>query len=235
MPSVFVCFSALDFAIRVADYSLKKGDVIILDDAGLSAMSGDAMTREVKTIGKIFQSIRHRSLVILLTVPSLQSLAKSARVNSDYYMEPQRWDVRSNRTVCKFQHYSHSPITGKAYRSNHIKAYKKLNPITGFTESVKEKMLSISVPLASEHITKEYDAFKKKRMKEFDVGIADMLTREKDKTTAKGLSNKEIVAKIKRKRDDFVLDGKVSHVKVMEEFNCGDAKARNLAKLANLS
>ena len=82
-----VFFTPKDFAKKVSE-KLPKGYPLIMDDAGLSIHSSEAMGKEIRAISKTLQSIRHRNCLVFLTVPSLALLAKSTRILSDYYCQP---------------------------------------------------------------------------------------------------------------------------------------------------
>ena len=61
----------------------QPGDVIILDEAGISAGSRDAMTRESKVLGKVLQSIRYLKYLTIFTVPNALFLDKQIRLLCD--------------------------------------------------------------------------------------------------------------------------------------------------------
>lgn len=61
----------------------QPGDVIILDEAGISAGSRDAMTKESKVLGKVLQSIRYLKYLTVFTVPNALFLDKQIRLLCD--------------------------------------------------------------------------------------------------------------------------------------------------------
>lgn len=225
-----VFFTPRDFANKVAE-KLPRSFPLVLDDAGLSIHSTEALSKEIRAISKTLQSIRHRSLCVFLTVPSFNLLASSTRVLSDYLFEPLRIDYRAGETITKFHRIKFDTINGNLYRSNPIRMYKKFNEITGFTEPVAEKVLNIRIPKASKKVCRAYDKFKRERMLEFDEENAANLEREHTKKVTKSLSNKQIVDRVHRSRDKFVKNNEISTELIMFEFNLSKYKAQNIKKL----
>jgi len=109
-----VCFSASQFANLVSK-KLPKGSAIIIDDAGLSLYSREAMTKIVRQISKIFQSMRYKNLLIFLTLPSLGSLDKGVRELVNGYFEPLDIDFEIEKVKCKYHRLQVNPKTGKMY------------------------------------------------------------------------------------------------------------------------
>lgn len=229
-----VFFTARDFAKKVAQ-PLKKAEVLILDDSGLSIHSSEAMKLEIRNISKTLQSIRHRGLVVILTMPSLNLIAKSTRVLSDYYFEPLRIDYRTNETITKFQRLTFNPISGDMYRANAERVSYEKNPNTGLTECKRRKYLQIKVPKASDKICKAYDKYKKERMKEFDEQNYLEIENQHSKKIKKSLTNKQLAGQIKRWPDKFMLNNRLSIEKIMYELDVGRDKAKSLRKMVETS
>ena len=61
----------------------KPGDVITLDEAGISAGSKDSMTKGVKSLSKVIQSTRYLQLCTIFTLPNVNFLDKSIRYMID--------------------------------------------------------------------------------------------------------------------------------------------------------
>lgn len=74
-------FSIQDFISLVQNG--KPGDVIILDEAGISASNKDALSKEVKTLGKVIQSIRYLQYCTVFTIPNINFLDKQVRLMVD--------------------------------------------------------------------------------------------------------------------------------------------------------
>ena len=109
-----VCFSASQFAALVAK-KLPKGSAIIIDHAGLSLYNREAMTKVVRQISKVFQSMRYKNLLIFLTLPSLGSLDKGVRELVNGYFEPLEIDFDIEKVKCKYHRLQVNPKSGKIY------------------------------------------------------------------------------------------------------------------------
>ena len=64
-----VMFDVSDFVDYIVDGGLKKGNSVILDDAGVFMNSRDWQTVQNKAISIVAQSFRYRNLITFITVP----------------------------------------------------------------------------------------------------------------------------------------------------------------------
>lgn len=74
-------FDIPDFINRVR--SGKAGDVIILDEIGISAGSRDALTKTSKTLSKVVQSVRYLQYCTIFTIPNANFLDRQIRLMVD--------------------------------------------------------------------------------------------------------------------------------------------------------
>lgn len=95
----------------------KPGDVIIFDEIG--AMTGfnsrKAMSSENIALSSLFQTIRSRNLIIILTTPNFGYIDKSLRELIDFNLTAESIDFKKN--VCKFkiQSLQMNPVLAKPY------------------------------------------------------------------------------------------------------------------------
>lgn len=61
----------------------KPGDVVILDEVGVSAGSRDALTKTSKTLSKVVQSVRYLQYCTIFTIPNANFLDKQIRLMVD--------------------------------------------------------------------------------------------------------------------------------------------------------
>lgn len=88
VPSLNVGFEMESLVYSIPDFieRIKKqepGTAIILDEAGISAGSRDAMTKESKVLGKTIQSIRYLKHCTVFTLPNANFLDKQVRLLID--------------------------------------------------------------------------------------------------------------------------------------------------------
>lgn len=174
-PSESIVFNASDFANIVAKEKLPKGFPIIIDDSGITAGSSDAVTKEVKAISKIMQSVRSRNLIIILNLPHFFLLAKNVRTLLEYYLEPVKLNREQKICHAKFRILKISPLTGDVYRYSPIKNFP-VQHWTGYKQTKKMKITTLAFPMVPQEIADEYEELKRKKMHEFNVRQAKSLT-----------------------------------------------------------
>jgi len=155
-PNESIAFSAEDFT-KIAAEKHPRHFPLILDDAGLSAFSGDALTLKVKRMSKIAQSIRHKHWQIMFNLPSFELMAKSVKITNHYYLEPVWIDYEKQITHAKFQRLKIHPFTGALKRMNMVRKIKIPNPITGYVDLQRQKILTVPVPKVSDKIARQYE------------------------------------------------------------------------------
>ncbi len=142
-----VCFTASDFAHWLAKgSSLPKGTVIILDDAGLVLYSKQTMQKVCVELGKAFQSMRYKNLIVILNLPSYKMLEAHVRKLLYDYIEVVGRIIRRNENIAKIHALQLNPFENEIYRHN-----------IGYV--VKEKHLGLGVPIY--HEVNDYFRFKK--------------------------------------------------------------------------
>lgn len=225
-PKQSVVFNAGDFANIVQRRDLPKGFVIIIDDSGLTAGSTDAMTKEVKAISKIMQSIRSRNLIIILNLPNFFLLAKNVRTLLEYYLEPVK--INREQKIChaKIRLLKINPLTGEVYRYSPIQV-KKEKHWTGYNQIKKYKITTLAFPKIPDHIAKEYEALKEEKMHEFNVKQSKTLNIDKRQERL----NKIQAASEELKKDisPFTMDNEINLMKIAIDFNLGTEQAAKKA------
>lgn len=78
-------YSIEDFIQQVK--TLPPGEVIIMDEAGITAGSRDTMTRESKALSKVIQSVRYLKHCSIFSLPNINFLDKNIRLMIDIVFE----------------------------------------------------------------------------------------------------------------------------------------------------
>lgn len=73
------CFSISELMLLISDEKLRKGDLLILEEAGTSLNSLDFQNRISKLFSFIMQSFRSMNVILIFNLPILTMLNKSAR------------------------------------------------------------------------------------------------------------------------------------------------------------
>lgn len=92
-----------DFLKRIVDREnkLEKGQVLLMDECGVSANSRTFMSRTNLALSYISQTVRRRNLVIIMCLPSFSMLDSQIRSLFHIYIEAKKIDFDNNVTKCK--------------------------------------------------------------------------------------------------------------------------------------
>jgi len=141
----------------------KPGTFIIVDDAGISLYSREALKKEVIALSKIFQTVRYKNLGIILTLPSWAMLDKNIRRLTDAYIEVLDPDLSSKESIYKFQWVEASPLGDTIYRK-----YPKETKITITMNDIeykkKYRKVEFRLPRASYLLLQRYEQRKEDYM-----------------------------------------------------------------------
>jgi len=233
-PEESITFSPIQFSSIVAENHPKMFPVII-DDAGLSAFSGDALTSQVKNISKIAQSIRHKNWQVWLNLPELALLAKSVRITNHYYMEPEWIDYNAELCYAKFQKLKSNRFAKDGIQHLNIQLKKKdMNEVTGYYHTVREKLLNHPFPKPSKKNIILYEKMRKEFMNNFRRETADFLKRDKEKKIGKSINKTwEAAQDMRNKIDVYTTErGAPNMGAIMEDYGIGQTAARNAWQMA---
>ena len=145
-----VVFSSDDF-MRVLNNGMKKGQVLLWDEAGVGLSSREWYTIANKAINYVLQTFRHMNIGLIMTTPDFSFLDSQTRKLFHHYIETVGIDTSKNRVQVKFMKVSFNPRFGKEYfqyeRFNR-KAIKRLNI------SKPSKLLRKKYELKKKHFSK---------------------------------------------------------------------------------
>jgi len=225
-----VVYSAGELAQLVSE-NLPKGFPIIIDDAGLTVGSVDAMTKEVKSIGKILQSIRSRNLVIIVNLPNFFLLAKNVRTLIDYYAEPTK--VNREQEIChaKFRILKINPLSGVVYRYSPV-TLEKSEHWTGYTKLSKVKRTTLAFAKAPNEILDAYEKYKSEKMLSFNKKQSKMLNLDKDKN--RNMMVKKISEEIVANPEAFKVEGEFNTIKIATTYDVSKSIASDALELIGL-
>jgi len=224
-PSESVAFSPLQF-LEITERKHPMLFPCIIDDAGLSAFSGDALTSQVKNLSKIAQSIRHKNWQIIFNLPNIDLIAKSVRITNHYYAEPLWIDYKEKISYIKFQRLR---INKDKIIPRNLKTRKRvLNEVTGYMETKKEKHLMYGIPAPASYITDEYEKLKEEFMDNYRFETAESMRIAKAKELGKDSGQTYKAADTMRSCIDeyTTAKGSANVAKIMDEFRIGQTAAR---------
>jgi len=171
-----VVFNVEDFMKLLNSGKLKKGNVIIWDEAGVGLPAREWYSISNKAINYVFQTFRHLNLCVIFTTPSFEYIDKQTRILFHVVIETVKIMFNKNQEIVKVKENKYNPTFGKPYKQYY------------WVKGVKKERTNIGKP--TKQMIKEYEELKKEFSKvlredvEKDVRIAKASERHKRLTDA---------------------------------------------------
>jgi hypothetical protein len=150
VPEKNICFGIHDIMRLLAEGKLRKGEIIIFEEAGVNLGSLDFQQEVAKMMTYVMQSFRSMNIGIFFNLPYLSMLNKSARMLLHYSFESAGIDPDTKINMCKPKFHQVNQDTGKIY-----KKYPIIN-VNGTTRKIKR----FSFAMPSQYLI---DAYEKKK------------------------------------------------------------------------
>lgn len=181
-----VFFSAGSFAKGLAK-NYPAGTAFILDDAGLNLFSREAMRRTVIDVAKIFQSIRFKNYIILLSLPSYTMLDKAVRTLMGAYIQPNVIDMKTMRVRAGVRFLRYDPHDGVVYRQKPVRILKNNNTWLNYEVKQHINVNEVWFDAPPKELREAYEEKKSRCLGEYYDGIArDIISREEKKVIDTG-------------------------------------------------
>lgn len=199
-PTENICFSVGEVMRRVSTNNLRKGEIIIFEEAGANLGSLDFQNRVCKLFTYVLQTFRTLNIIVFFNLPYLSMLNKSARLLIHVHFETCGIDFRKKVGKSKGFFRQVNQSSGKVYNKYlRIKHNGKVKTIKRF-----------NYKLPSKRLIKIYEAKKIKFVTEMNLDF----TRELEKIEQDKL----------RKMDRSSLSEQAQEtMRLMEKYN-GDKK-----------
>ena len=149
------CFSAEEFLKLLNSGTLRTGNVIILDEAGVGLPARQWYDICNKSINYVLQTFRRENIALIMTTPALSFIDIQARILSHCYIDTQKIDREKKRVLVKIKEVQFNPQMGKIY----YKYYRKGKQVLNHT----------SIEKPSLEMIKSYEAKKKQFSKSLYV------------------------------------------------------------------
>jgi len=191
-----VCFSVRELMRRIQSGELRKGEIIILEEAGVNVGSADWQNSVVKMFNYLLQSFRSMNICIYLNLPMFSMLSKQARQLSHIHTTTMFIDYITKECVVKIKALQWNQSTGKCYAK--LLKYQKGKGIA--------KIKSMRFKLPSDELRELYE---KKKQKFLD-NMTEKFSTELDKDEV-APNNKIYNAKVRRQLvgDNLEMDCKI--------------------------
>lgn len=167
-----VCFSIAELMRRISSGNLKKGEILILEEAGFNAGSQDWQNQATKMFNYLLQTFRSMNVCLYMNLPVLSMLAKQARQLVHMHIETCGIDFENSKVNVKALVHQLNQQTGKSYWKFLRVRYK--NRV--------QKIQRMAYGLPSKELRDAYESKKEKFLSEMTAEFARKLE-EKDRKT----------------------------------------------------
>ncbi len=187
-PVANIVFGVPQAIERIASGELKKGEILIFEEAGANMGALDFQSKMSKMFSYVLQSFRSMNIGIFMNLPYLSMLNKQARMLLHYSFESAGIDTTTNMNKCKPKFHQVNQMTGKIYP----KYLKVRDKATG--KMITIKRFSFGMP--SERLVNAYELKKANYLSELTTGFRDELRRTEqdaqDKMARQNLSESQL-------------------------------------------
>lgn len=187
-PIENICFGIGSVMDRLSKGNLRRGEVLIVEEAGVNLGSRDWASKFSKMFNYILQSFRSMNIALFLNLPYLSMLDSQARHLLHYYAESVGIDHEKGLNKCKPFFLQVAQGTGKIYRH-----YPKVK-LNGHT--IKVKRFNYAMP--SQYLINVYEQQKDTYLKTLIKGFTDKVNVEKPKAKSSKKNNIDFHVRILR-------------------------------------
>ena len=184
-PPENICFSIAELMRRISSGTLKKGELLIFEEAGANMGSLDFQNKVSKLFSYVLQTFRSLNIGILFNLPYLSMLNKSARMLIHVHFVTSGINHTDKEAKCKAFFRQVNQDTGKVY-SKHLRVKKQ-----GVTVPVKK----FTYQMPSEKLCKIYESkkfnFVTDMTKEFSEKLDDIEHEKLKKLEREALTDKQ--------------------------------------------
>lgn len=195
------CFSIVELMKRIGQNNLRKGDILILEEAGFNAGSQDWQNKATKIFNYLLQTFRSLNICLYMNLPVLSMLAKQARQLVHIHFETNGIDFDTEKVRVKPLVHQLNQHSGKSYwKFLRIRAKGKVRAV----ERMSYSLPSSSIRLKYENKKSKFlsdmtadfikDLEEKERVKVMKMTRADLTDVQREVLTLlhEGKKRKEI-------------------------------------------
>jgi ABC-type dipeptide/oligopeptide/nickel transport system ATPase component len=190
-----VVLDPIGFMNKIANKKdLKRGDILIFDEAGVGLASRDWYSIQNKLLGSVLQTFRHLNIGVIFTTPNLSFIDIQARKLFHNYFETIHIDYKQEMAYLKIYDIQHN--------SRYDKTYYKHPKFVREGKAVSMGFIGVPKPRASLII--EYEKVKSEFTAKLNEKVLKELTEPKQ--AKKGYDIKEIIKEVKSNAKDYLKD-----------------------------
>jgi len=159
-PVENICFGVGHTMKLLSRGKLRRGEIIVFEEAGANLGSLDFQNKISKMMTYILQSFRSMNIAIFFNLPYLSMLNKQARMLMHYSFESAGIDFKNKLNKCKPKFHQVNQDTGKVY-----KKYPIIKDGSGSTKKVKR----FGFAMPSKYLIEAYEQKKEEYLKEMTL------------------------------------------------------------------
>jgi len=181
-----VVFTAEEF-MKVLNNGMKRGQVIIWDEAGVGLPAKEWYSIQNKAINYVLQMFRHLNICVIFTTPTIGYIDSAARRLFHDYIETLKVDRKEKKVLAKFFAINFNPRLDKEYFI--FPRYK------GETK----KLIRINKP--SEELIDAYEKKKKIYSEQVRIDASKDIQFTKQKIETRRLTDEEVQIELKKYKE----------------------------------
>lgn len=200
-PTDHICFGVTPIMRLLSGGKLRRGDILIFEEAGVNLGSLDFQNKISKLFTYVLQSFRSMNIGIFFNLPYLSMMNKSARMLLHYSMESAGIDFTNNTNKCKPLFHQVNQSSGKIYRKYpwvkrdgrriQIKRFNFSLPSPRVISAYESKKIQYLTDISID-FTKQLEEMEKEKLKRLERKILTDKQREVYELACKGLYQREI-------------------------------------------
>lgn len=206
-----VVFRVESFMELLNSGTLKRGSVVVWDEAGVGIPAREWYSISNKAINYVLQTFRHLNLCVIFTTPSFDYVDKQTRLLFHVYIETVRIDYENKMVEVKVMENQFNPAMGKEY--------KKYFWIAG----KKKERFHIGKP--TKLMVKKYEKLKKVFSKQLRLDVEEDVKRARIKETKRKRTDTDMIETGRKEGLDFK-----DKYKIMFRFQIGQDRATRIQR-----
>lgn len=216
-----IVFNARDFLKLINSGTVKKGHIIIFDEAGVGMSNRDWYTIQNKVLGSVLQTFRHMNIGVIFTVPNMSFIDSQARKLFHHYFVTSHINYDTNMAILSVFGIKYNERIDKIYYI-HPRVY--INKILTILENVAIPKPSEEEIISYENMknvyTKNLNREALKSIEEIEIPQVEKIRND----------NEEIIKKVSENINDYLKEFRGKNIIVIERiqnnFNISYARAR---------
>ena len=173
-----IVFTIEQFMELLGSRKLKRGNVVVWDEAGVGIPAREWYSISNKAINYVLQTFRHLNLCVIFTTPSFAYIDKQTRLLFHVYIEALKIDTHKNRVICKVMENQFNPAIGKEYRKYF------------FVKGIKKERINIGRP--TQDMIADYEDLKLRFSNKLREDVSKDVHHVQEQLTAKRITDEEI-------------------------------------------